>query len=148
MFGAFNRLKLSYCFAAFLVFLGGAAIYVFFRNHDVLLFQVFPKPLFLETLRFPVRTNNILMSMFLFNLPDGLWFLSGLLIIRAVWLANHKWRAVYACLFAFIALFMEILQIFENIPGTFDVLDIVFMAFFGFAENVIYNIFAKRRIIL
>jgi len=141
------RLKLAYCFASVLVFLFGMAIYIIFRNHDVLLFQFFPKPLFLDTLRISVRSDNIFMSMFLFNLLDGLWFLSGLLVIRAVWLTDVKWRAIYCGIFTLLAFFMETAQIFDSIPGTFDILDLAFMAFFAFAESVIFNMFIKRRVL-
>jgi hypothetical protein len=85
--------------------------------------------------------------MLLFNLPDGLWFLSGLLLIRAIWLDNPKWRVIYFYIFFLIALFMEIIQIFEGIPGTFDFLDIGFMVFFALAESLIFNKFINRSII-
>ena len=142
---AYSRIGLTYCFAAFLIFLGGVAIYTFFRNHDIVLFQVFPKPVFLDTLRFTVRTDYVLIPMLLFNLPDGLWFLSGLLVIRAVWLTDIKWRVIYACIFMLMALSMELLQISESIPGTFDMLDIAFIVFFAFAECVIF-VFVKRSV--
>jgi hypothetical protein len=87
------------------------------------------------------------MSMFLFNLPDGLWFLSGLLVIRAVWLTNLKWRAIYFGIFIFIALSLEISQLFEGIPGTFDLLDIVFVAFFACVESAIFILFIKRSVL-
>jgi len=144
---SYNRLKLLYCSAALLAFLGGMAIYAFFRNLNIVLFQFFPKPSFLEALHFPVRTDTILMTMFLFNLPDGLWFLSGLLIIRAVWFANTKWRAIYFCLFSLIVLSMEVSQISKGIPGTFDLLDLSFMAFFALAESLIFKLFVKRNVI-
>ena len=140
---SYNQIKLIYYFAAFLVFLTGIVIYTFFRNHNILLFQIFPKPVFLDMLHFPVRANGVWMSMLLFNLPDGLWFLSGLLVIRAVWLANPKWNAIYFYVFVLIALVMEISQISDNFPGTFDFLDIVFMAFFAFTESIIFNLFVN-----
>jgi hypothetical protein len=143
----YSQLRLTYCFAAFLAFLGGIAIYAFFRNLSIVLFQFVLKPSFLDLLHFPVRTDSLLVSMFLFNLPDGLWFLSGLLLIRAVWLTDLKWRAIYAGLFALLALAMETAQIFDAIPGTFDFLDIAFMAFFALAESIIFNLSMKRRVL-
>lgn len=82
--------------------------------------------------------------MFLYNLPDGLWFLSGLLLIRAVWLTNKKWWVFYCGIFILIALLMEISQLIETVPGTFDLLDIVFFIFFTFMENLIFNLRIKR----
>ena len=142
------RLRIVYFAAAFLFFLAGMAIYAFFRNLNIMLFEFFPKPSFLSMLHFPVRADNIFLSMFIFNLPDGLWFLSGLLIIRVIWLANPKWTAVYIGIFSFIALSLEISQLFEGVSGTFDPLDILFMAFFAILESVIYNKFSKSKISL
>jgi len=142
-----SRLKWAYCVAAFLLLLGGMAIYAFFRNFNLIIFQIFPRPPILEALHIPVSQDNVLMNMFLFSLPGGLWFLSGLLIIRAVWLANLKCRAIYACLFTLIAITMEILQIIPGVPGTFDFLDIAFYAFFAFVESVIFNRSIKRSIL-
>ena len=142
-----SRIRLTYIIASFLVFLGGITIYVFFRNHNVLLFQFFPKPAVLDLLHFPVRIDNVLVSLFLYNLPDGLWFLSGLLLIRAVWFTDFKWRALYACLFGLVAVSMEISQIFDSVPGTFDLLDIAFMALFALAESTFFNMSIKRSIV-
>jgi len=143
-----KRIRILFCLSAFFVFLGGLAIYVFFRNLNIAIFQFIPKPLFLDTLHVSLKTDNILVSMFLYNLPDGLWFLSGILVIRAIWLTNQKWRLIYFCVFSFIALTMEIIQIFKSIPGTFDLLDIAFMAFFAFVESIIFYKFVKGRILL
>jgi len=143
----YKLLRFPYYITSLLVFLIGLSIYILFRNNNILLFQVFPKPVFLEMFPLRVRADSILMSLFLYNLPDGLWFLSGLLIIRAVWLTNIKWRLVYFCIFSIIALSMEIFQIFDTIPGTFDFLDIVFMAIFSILENSFFYLFVKRNIL-
>ena len=61
-----------------------------------------------------------------YNLPDGLWMLSFLLIMEVVW-GNEKQLKWMFCIpiiaFAFI---MEILQYYECFPGTGDILDLVF----------------------
>jgi len=140
-----SRLCLIYCSAAFFAFLGGVSIYAFFRNLDIVLFQFFPKPSFLESLHFPVRADSVLMSFFLYNLPHGLWCLSGLLVIRAVWLTNQKWRAIYCGLFISAISFLEISQLSESLPGTFDVLDLTSYSASAFTESIIYNFFVKRK---
>ena len=142
----YRRLRLTYGIAAFLAFLAGVIIYVFFRNPDIVLFQIIPKPAFFTMRNFSVSADTVPMSMLLFNVPDGLWFLSGLLAIRAVWLTNQKWRLIYFVLFMVIAFTMEISQIFEGVAGTFDVFDMVFMAFFAFVESIIFNIFIRRSV--
>jgi len=74
------------------------------------------------------------------------WCLSALLVIRAIWLSNSKWRAVYAGLFLAIAATFEIGQLSENRYGTFDVLDLVSYGVFAFVESMTYNIFTRRRV--
>ena len=138
------RIQITYCLVAIFTFLAGITIYIFFRTHDIFLFQILPKSPFLNEFHISVNANNMMISMFLFNLPDGLWFLSGLLMIRAIWLKNPRWRVIYFGIFTLIALSMETSQIFINLPGTFDALDIVFMIFFAFAENMVFNKFFRR----
>ena len=142
-----KKLKTIYFIAALVFFFGGIAIYAFFRNLNMVLFRFFPKPLFLDTLFIPVKTDSVLMRLFLFNLPDGLWFLSGLLIIRAIWLDNARWGTIYRGVFCAIALFIEISQFFKNIPGTFDLLDLLFMGIFAFLESVFFNYAVKRSVV-
>ena len=142
-----SSVKLAYCISAVMALMSGVSIYAFFRNLNIVLFQFFSKPFFIDSLYISVNSDTLLMSMFLFNLPDGLWFLSGVLFIRAIWLTNIKLRIVYFCSFSFIAFFLEIIQVFENIPGTFDVLDLTFFVFFALLESIIFNMFIRRSIL-
>jgi len=139
-----TRIRLLYCAAGLATLFSGVAVYVFFRNHDMVLFHFMPKPAFLNTLSIPTANDSMLSSVLLFNLPDGLWFLSGALFIRALWLANARWRAIYLGVFAAAALTLEIGQISSLISGTFDVLDLLFMGFFAFMESIIFNMFIRR----
>jgi len=142
-----RRLKLAYYYAAFLAFFGGVAIYAFLRNiNNMLLFHFFPKIPSLSTLFTPVKTDALLPNIFLYNLPDGLWCLSGLLLVRAIWLSNTRWRAIYGGIFITIALSFEISQLSDNMFGTFDALDLVFMGFFAFIESIIFNMFIRRNV--
>jgi len=143
-----KKLKQGYFLVALLAFASGVAIYVFFRNIDnMLVFRYFPQPSFLVTLHIPLNTNTVWGYFFVFNLLHGLWCLSGLLIIRAIWLTNVKWRAIYAGTFIAAASFLEIAQLNENNPGTFDVLDLAAYGVFAFMESITYNKFVKRRIL-
>jgi len=140
-------LRFACCAAALLCFLGGLSIYLFFRNRNIVFFKLIPKSSLLDTFYLPVGTDPLFMSMLLFNVPDGLWFLSGLLAIRAIWLTNKKWRSIYFCLFSAIAVLMETLQISDFFPGTFDVLDLVIMAFCAFVESITFNMLMRRRVV-
>jgi hypothetical protein len=142
------KFKLAYCLAALVAFIGGVLIYAFFRNiNNLVIFNFLPKPSFLESLYIPLGTNSIWAYLFVFNLPHGLWCLAGLLVIRAIWLTNIKWRAIYGGIFIAIISIFEISQLSEKRHGTFDVLDLTSYGVFAFVESITYNKFIKRRIL-
>jgi hypothetical protein len=141
-----KQYKLIYSLTALVAFMCGAFIYLFFRNLNMVLFQFISKPPFLASFHVPVKAHTIWLSLFLFNLPDGLWFLSGLLVIRSIWLLNTKWRTIYCAVFCLIALLFEFGQLLKFIPGTFDPLDLLSMAFFAFVEGIIFTTFIRRKI--
>jgi len=141
------RLKLAYYIVAIVVLLGGMAIYVFFRNtNNMFLFLFLPKWSLINTLYFPIKANLIWSDMFIFNLPYGLWCLSGLLFIRAVWLTNTKWGNIYGIIYIAIVMSYVFLKLPGIIPGTFDVLDLIFMGSFAFLESIIFNMFIRRKL--
>ena len=144
-FELISRIRLTYVLAAFLAFIYGTTIYAFFRDLNIVLFQFIPKPSFLASLRIPLKTETIWGYLFTFNLPHGLWCLSGLLVIRAIWLTNIKWRAIYGVIFIVAISSLEISQLNEKRFGTFDVLDLVFYGASTLVESVIFNMFVKRK---
>ena len=141
----YEHLKIVYCVSSVVAFLGGAAIYAFFRNiNNMTLFHFFPKPLFLASLYNPIKTESIWSNMFIYNLPYGLWCLSGLLLVRSNWLHNEKWRVIYSGIFITIVMSYVVLKLPGITHGTFDVLDLIFMGFFAFIESLIFNMFIRR----
>jgi len=140
--------RLAYCLAAFVAFGGGVAIYALFRNiDDMVMFRYVPRPSFLPTPHTQLCTDTPWGYLFIFNLPHGLWCLSGLLVIRAAWLTNTKWRAVYGGIFVAAASSLELGQLSEHLPGTFDVLDLGSYGIAAFSESIVYNKFTKRRVL-
>ena len=138
---------MNYRWAAVFTLLCGAVIYPFFRDIDnIVLFNLFPKPSFLS--RFPLcnNTGNLALSMLVFCGPDILWLLSGLLFIRSVWLEEKIWMQIYISAFSLIAISNELTQFSPNIPGTFDVSDLLSLCFTAFMESVVYHYFINRRI--
>ena len=67
----------------------GLSIYLFFRSLNIVLFQWLPKPAVLDTFFIPLQSSPFA-SFFLYNLPDALWFLSGVLLLRFMWFTNRK----------------------------------------------------------
>jgi len=142
-----KRLKLKYFSGATAAILGGIAIYIFFRDiNNMLLFCYIPKWSFLNTLNHPLKIGPFFSNILIFNLPYGMWCLSGLLFIRAIWLTNTKVGKYYRIVFIFLIIFYIFLKLPGIIPGTFDVLDLFFMAFFAFLESIIFNRFIRRKI--
>ncbi|MHC6203436.1 hypothetical protein ACYULU_09615 [Breznakiellaceae bacterium SP9] len=141
-----TKIKVLYLVLAILAVFCGLCIYALFRNLNILLFNWFPKPAFLDTLYIPVNYRNPFVSFVLFNLPDSLWFLSGLLLIRSVWFSNKKWCSVYLTVFCLMACLFEISQLSKAVPGTFDIIDLSLLIPIAIGENIFYT-FIRRRII-
>jgi hypothetical protein len=143
-----TRLKLKYYIAAFVSLFIGIGIYAFFSDtSNFLLFRFFPKISFLCTPYMPLKQDSIWAYMLLYNLSDGLWCLSALLLIRAIWLADALWNVIYSCIFIVIALAFEIAQLAGVIHGTFDALDLIFISLFAFMESIIFYLCIRRRIV-
>ena len=141
-----NQQKKLYYLAALASLLSGITIYAVFRNLDIVLFKIFPRPYALDILNFPVKTNSKLFNVFIYNFPDGLWCLSGLLVIRGIWLTNLKWRVFYCAVFITSISSLELSQLNNNVPGTFDIFDLVSYGISLFTESIIFNLFIKRNI--
>ena len=141
---ACTKIRLLYCVAGFTTLFGGIAVYTFFRNLDMVLFRFIPRPVFLNTLFIPVTNDSTKTSLFLFNLPDGLWVLSGLLFLRALWHKQPKIFFVYRLCFLLTAFLLEISQVFDGIAGTFDIFDVLTTGSFALLESVFHKIRLMR----
>ena len=123
----------------------GMGIYLFFRNTNMLLiFEWLPQLRVFKGEYFTIE-RSIFGSFFLFNLPDALWFLSGIFFLRFIWFHNFKEQNVYLLCFYLLGAVFEISQLSDNIPGTFDFLDLFFLVFCAIIEGLINYFFIKRR---
>jgi|TARA_Y100000766_G_C18695866_1_gene501782 hypothetical protein len=71
--------------------------------------------------------SDHLPNWFLYSLPDGLWICSYLSVLLVVWdnvISKHNIH--WLLLVPMIAIFSEIGQLFKIVPGTFDILDLIF----------------------
>jgi len=134
-----------YGLASFVSLTAGIGIYLFFRNTNMLLFEWMPKLLFFKDVYIPIK-QSVFTSMLFFNLPDALWFLSGILFLRFIWFNRYKEQNVYIICFLLIGIVFEISQLSDNIPGTFDWLDLFFMCMTALLEGLLYKIFIQRRL--
>jgi len=137
------KIRFTFLFFSLSFLLLGFLCYFFLRESNLIINK------FLD-----IKFNNIFFSydnLFLkflkYNLPDGLWILSGILLIRSIWINDFKISNIYVYIFIFLAILFEFFQLFNFIPGTFDFFDIFIMILFAFIEQVCYNGFIKRRLL-
>ncbi|MDR1149757.1 MAG: hypothetical protein LBK66_14120 [Spirochaetaceae bacterium] len=136
----YRKYRILYAAFALIPLLLGCAFYYFFRNRELLFYAWagaadLPDFQRLDTGHLPAFLTWITGS-----LPDGLWALSGMMLLRCVLWDNKKLCRVYLPVFCFFAFFYEFLQISENINGTFDPGDLCFMVF-----AVVFEIFLARK---
>ena len=97
----------------------GSAIYLVFRDSNILAFRLFDAFGVSPLNRLdPGRVANPVLC----SLPDGLWVFAFASWMRLIWGQHWFWCNLPAC----IALGSEIGQLFQVVPGTFDVLDVLF----------------------
>ena len=126
------------------VLTAGVLLYYFLRNNNILIYQWFailPK----NNAIIPFSHSSFLTDFLRYNLPDGLWLLSGLLFLRAVWHETPQTFLIYKLCFLVIAFLFELSQIADGITGTFDVFDLVTMGSIAVLDSVAHTIQPTRR---
>ena len=111
-----------------LLFVGGI-IYLGFREEHLLMFEWF------NNLGIRSFINNYreftqyiyLPNWAVYSLPDGLWVLSYMILIKEIW-KNKRGLQYYVWLYSlsFIGIISEILQLFTFYIGKFDFCDLLF----------------------
>jgi len=124
----------------------GMGIYLLFRNTNMLLFEWIPKLKIFKDVYIPTK-QSLFISILKYNLPDALWFLSGIFFFRFIWFYKLKEQNVYILSFYFMGLVFEISQLSDNIPGTFDFLDLLFEGIGAFVESLLYKKFIQRSVV-
>ena len=142
-----NKIRLFYGLLSLFTIIAGMCIYLVFRDiNNILIFKWFPIPEFIK----PVIVKlppSIITYVFLYNLPDMLWFVSGILLLRFIWFYKFKEQNIYIICFYLMGAVFELSQLSKNIPGTFDILDLLFMGIGAFVEGLLYNFYVTRRMI-
>ena len=114
----------------------GGCIYLFFRSDTLLMFDWFEKLLPSKSLE-AIRTYTLpikkdLPGWVIFSLPDGLWNLSYVCLMFSVWEGAINTKSIqWALLIPTIGILSELFQLINIVPGTFDILDMMFY-FCGF----------------
>jgi hypothetical protein len=140
-----NKIRLLYGLLSLLALVFGMVIYLLFRDlNNMVLFVRIPKPVFLKTILIPLRPSTF-SNIVRYNVPDMLWFISAILFLKFIWFYKAKMQTTYISCFYGIGLVIEISQLSEKIPGTFDWLDLLFIGIGAFFEGLLYNKFVLRR---
>ena len=109
----------------------GSLIYICFRANTLIMFNWFDKLMLTGAItairEYSLPFRHKLPSWFIHSLPDGLWIFSYICFMLFVWgrkidMNNLFWFT----LLPMIAILSEIGQLFGIVPGTFDMIDIVF----------------------
>jgi hypothetical protein len=136
-----NAARLAWIIAGICSLVFGVLIYYFFRTRELLLLNWFTIKIDNSAL---LPKQGPFWSFFAYNLPDGLWLISGFMLIKAIWWNEGKFYHVYKNIFCLSAFGFELLQILPNIPGTFDVLDLILMMTICFLESILHKFCFKR----
>ena len=143
-YSAYCNHQAFYGLASLIFLLAGMGIYFFFRKTDMILYAWIPKLEFFNELYVPIK-QSVFTPVFLYNVPDALWFLSGIFFLRFIWFYKPKEQNVYLWCFYVIGVVFEISQLANVVPGTFDFFDLFFLVIGAFVEGLLYNIFVRRR---
>jgi len=139
-----KKIRVFYGLLSLLTLVLGMIIYLLFRDlNNIVLFSWIPKLDFLEIMIVPLKPS-IFSDFLRCNMPDMLWFVSGILLLRFIWFYKFKEQIAYVLCFYITGAVFEISLLSEKVPGTFDWLDLLFMGIGAFVEGLLYNIFTRR----
>ena len=142
-----DKTRIAYGISVFVFLISGMTIYVLLRDLDnIVLFKYLKKPEILGMMRLELKSSMVA-DILKFNIPDLLWFMSGIFLIRFIWFNSKEEEKYYILIFILIAFILEISQVSNKVSGTFDILDLVFLGIGAFVEGLIYKYFIKRRLV-
>jgi hypothetical protein len=129
---ASQRTTYFYCAAGSLLL--GSAIYILFRSESLLMFRwanllgLFP---LIHSLRlYSLEVKPVIPAWVVYSLPFALWTVSYMLFIQAIWFGHKSiYRVIWFWAVPVISLASELGQYRRFVPGTFDIFDLLTIAF-------------------
>ena len=139
-----GRIKVALVLLAVVILFSGGIVYIMFRPDWLLMFDLF-KSLHLSNIVESIRmTHHFLPQWAEYSLPDGLWILSYTLLIGCIWNFDIRRCWLFITILPIIALVDEILQFYGLVPGTFDLLDLMFYSLGSFIGILIIIIIKQH----
>jgi hypothetical protein len=135
-----DNIRLRYLALAIIALAAGFSLYILFRQRNVLFFKWLGVPVSTGT---AVMSKNIPLNILAYSVPDGLWLLSGIFSIRFIWLKN-EWCGRYVLLFCAAGIGLELLQLIDAFPGTFDCFDLGLLSAAAILEGMVYTKFMRQ----
>lgn len=122
-----NKNKALEITTAFLLFSLGGFIYIAFRSTSLRMFGWFDD---LGLHEFYMIVRNLssdiqIPEIVKYCIPDGLWTLSYILLMDVIWSSNLKRQILFCSIIPVIGGISEILQYFNLLKGTFDIVDLL-----------------------
>jgi len=127
----YKRNYYSILIALLPLFFGGL-IYICYRSENVLLFSWMRYfNINYTLLRLLNPKNNVFVQFIIFSLPNGLWVLSGLLLLQVLLINEKKLLFLYSIIFIIVSIVIEISQLYSLLSGTFDIIDLITIIIFS-----------------
>ena len=125
------KMRKQLLFGHILTLLLGGMVYVSFRTDSLTMFKWFAAlslDTTIETLRETTLTiKQYFPDWFLFSPPDGLWIFSYVSLMLLLWKNEvNKQNLFWIFMVPLIAIASELGQLFNMVPGTFDLVDLTF----------------------
>lgn len=101
----------------------GALIYIITR-HEIIFFQWIPSSLITALKSYSFDDSSLAGYFIVYCLPDGLWY-GALLLMQSLLLEKSIMSKIVFSISLILPFVWEILQICDNVPGTFDPFDLL-----------------------
>ena len=122
----------------------GGFIYIIFREKKLLMFNWFSS---LELINFIDDLRNVTLNLQLiipdwikFSLADGIWVYSLTSLMLIIWYQKtNKLRFIWLILGPMLGIIMEVGQLVNIVPGTYDNIDLLFIFLGSITPFIIVN---------
>lgn len=110
----------------------GLLIYIFFRSDNIIIVNWVIKHDFWGIIT-RLKTNSNLAYGLIYCLPNALWYFSLQSYMLLIWNEEKKYKTIIFIVLFVLVIFIEFMQKYRLIKGTFDLNDIIYILIATFA---------------